>query len=64
MVNDWDKTSDDVYFVADTLGSIDLVERAHILLIYDVKGYLDSLNFVEGLEEKWLFHPIVKLQPI
>ncbi len=46
------KTSDDVYFVADTLGSIDLVERAHILLIYDVKGYLDSLNFVEGLEEK------------
>ena len=46
------KTSDDVYFVADTLGSIDLVERAHILLIYDVKGYLESLNFVESLDGK------------
>ena len=44
------KTPDDVYFVADTLGSIDLVERAHILLIYDVKGYLDSLDFVESLD--------------
>lgn len=46
------KTSDDVYFVADTLGSIDLVERAHILLIYDVKGYLSSLDFVESLDGK------------
>ena len=46
------RTADDVYFVADTLGSIDLVERAHILLIYDVKGYLESLNFVESLDGK------------
>ena len=46
------RTSDDVYFVADTLGSIDLVERAHILLIYDVKGYLESLDFVKSLEGK------------
>ena len=46
------KTKDDVYFVADTLGSIDLVERAHILLIYDVQGYLDSLEFVKSLEGK------------
>lgn len=43
------KTSDDVYFVADTLGAINLVEKAHILLIYDVKGYLNSLDFVESL---------------
>lgn len=46
------KTKDDVYFVADTLGSIDLVERAHILLIYDVKGYLESLEYVESLDGK------------
>ena len=46
------RTSDDVYFVADTLGSIDLVERAHILLIYDVKGYLKSLDYVESLNGK------------
>ena len=38
--------------MADTLGSIDLVERAHILLIYDVKGYLESLDFVESLDGK------------
>ena len=46
------KTPDDVYFVADTLGSIDLVERAHILLMYDVKGYLESLDFVKSLNGK------------
>lgn len=46
------KTPDDVYFVADTLGSIELVDRAHILLIYDVKGYLESLDFVESLDGK------------
>ena len=46
------RTSDDVYFVADTLGSIDLIERAHILLIYDVKGYLESLDFVKSLDGK------------
>ncbi|MGM9970871.1 MAG: MBL fold metallo-hydrolase [Anaeroplasmataceae bacterium] len=46
------KTKDDIYFVADTLGSIDLVKRANILLIYDVKGYLESLNYVESLNGK------------
>lgn len=44
------KTRDDVYFVADTLGSIDLVDKQHILLIYDLKGYLESLEFVKSLE--------------
>ena len=43
------KTSDDVYFVADTLGSIDLVGKQRILLIYDVEGYLNSLDYVESL---------------
>lgn len=46
------KTKDDVYFVADTLGSINLVDKAHILLIYDVGGYLDSLSYVESLNGK------------
>lgn len=48
------KTSDDVYFVADTLGSMELVDKQHILLIYDVKGYLDSLDFVESLNGKYV----------
>ncbi len=43
------KTSDGVYFIADTLGSIKLVDSQHILLIYDVKGYLKSLDYVESL---------------
>lgn len=46
------RTSDDIYFIADTLGSINLVDRQHILLIYDVKGYLESLNYVESLDGK------------
>lgn len=44
------KTDDDVYFVADTLGSKTLVDTQHILLIYDVSGYLDSLKIVEELD--------------
>ncbi len=43
------RTSDGVNFIADTLGSKDLIDKQHILLIYDVAGYLKSLNFVESL---------------
>jgi glyoxylase-like metal-dependent hydrolase (beta-lactamase superfamily II) len=42
------KTDDDVYFIADTLGSKDLIDKQHILLIYDVEGYLNSLDIVQG----------------
>lgn len=44
------KTSDGVYFVADTLGGKTLIEKQHILLIYDVNGYLKSLDYVESLD--------------
>ncbi len=43
------KTADDVYFIADTLGSKDLVESQHILLVYDLEGYLNSLDYVSKL---------------
>ena len=46
------RTDDDVYFVADTLGSKNLVDSQHILLIYDVDGYLKSLDYVESLDGK------------
>lgn len=46
------KTKDEVYFVADTLGSISLIDKQHILLIYDVKGYISSLDYVSSLEGK------------
>lgn len=44
------RTADGVYFIADTLGSKELLDRQHILLIYDVQGYLDSLDFIQSLE--------------
>lgn len=44
------KTSDGVYFVADTLGSKTLIDRQHILLIFDVEGYLESLDYVKKLD--------------
>ena len=44
------RTSDGVYFIADTLGSKDLVDKQHILLIYDVEGYLNSLDYVKSLD--------------
>lgn len=44
------RTSDGVYFIADTLGSKELVDKQHILLIYDVEGYLNSLDYVKSLD--------------
>lgn len=44
------RTSDGVYFVADTLGSKDLIDKQHILLIYDVEGYINSLDYIEKLD--------------
>lgn len=48
------RTSDGVYFIADTLGSMELVDKQHILLIYDVEGYLNTLDFVESIEDSIL----------
>lgn len=46
------KTSDDVYFVADSVGSIDTINNHHILLIYDVLGYKKSLEYLDTLNGK------------
>ena len=43
------RTSDGVYFVADTLGSKSLVNSQHILLMFDVEGYLSSLEYLRTL---------------
>ena len=44
------RTADGVYFVADTIGSKGLVDSSKILLIYDVKGYLNSLDYLKTLD--------------
>ena len=43
------RTSDGVYFVADTLGSQALINSQHILLIYDLAGYIDSLEYLRTI---------------
>ncbi len=48
------KTSDDVYFVADAIGNKDTIYKEHILLIYDVQGYLDSLHMINSLNGNFI----------
>jgi len=48
------KTSDNVYFVADAIGNKDTIYSQHILLIYDVKGYLESLHMINGFNGNFI----------
>ena len=48
------KTDDDVYFVADAIGNRDTIYSEHILLIYDVKGYIDSLNLLKSFNGNYI----------
>jgi len=50
------KTSDDVYFLGDSLFSAETINKYHVFFIYDVAGFLNTLDFLEGLEGK-LFIP-------
>ncbi|WP_434311532.1 MBL fold metallo-hydrolase [Hominifimenecus sp. rT4P-3] len=49
-------TSDDVWFLADSLTSEEVLEKYHVSFLYDVQAYLDSLDRVENLSGK-LFIP-------
>lgn len=44
------KTSDDVYFLGDSLFSEEVINKYHIFFIYDVKAYLETLNFLSTLK--------------
>ena len=48
------KTSDDVYFVADAYCSKEIVDKQKILLIYDIKGYLNSLSLIESFKGNYI----------
>lgn len=50
------KTDDGVYFLADSLFSEQTISKYHLFFIYDVRQYLQTLDFLSGLEGK-LFIP-------
>ncbi len=50
------KTSDDVWFLADSLFGENILTKYHLSFIYDVRAFLETLAMLEGLESK-LFIP-------
>ena len=50
------KTDDDVYFLADSLFSEETITKYHLFVVYDVKEYLNTLDYLAGLKGK-LFIP-------
>ena len=50
------RTPDDVWFVADSVTSEEVLNKYHVSFIYDVEAYLSSLEKLEKLEGK-LFIP-------
>lgn len=50
------KTDDDVYFLADSLFSEETITKYHLFVIYDVKEYLNTLDYLSTLNGK-LFIP-------
>ena len=46
------KTSDEVYFLGDSLFSQETINKYHLFFIYDVQEYLNTLDYLESLNGK------------
>ena len=50
------RTSDDIIFLADSIFGENTINKYHFFFIYDVKGYLETLDMIENMKAK-LFIP-------
>ncbi|HAN10702.1 MAG TPA: MBL fold metallo-hydrolase [Clostridiales bacterium] len=48
------RTSDNVFFVADSLVSEEMLSKYHIIFIYDVKAFLETLDMLERVEARMI----------
>lgn len=62
------KTADGVWFLADCLSGANIVEKYHVNFIYDVAGYLATLDMLETLEGKLFIpahaDPVTDIRPL
>lgn len=62
------KTADGVWFLADCLSGANIVEKYHVNFIYDVAGYLATLDMLETLEGKLFIpahaDPVADIRPL
>ena len=56
------KTNDDIYFLGDSLASIDMINKYHIFFLYDIEEYLNTLEYLKTLKGKYYVLSHSKLQ--